>query len=205
MMKTSASVSTLFVIAVVSGWAFAQDSQDLDKVKRAIEQNRIQAKSLQSSIPSELSDLIVRAMERNPELRRTQAGLDMAQAEFDGALAKVTSQLRELRTRLETQVRTVAETPVHSVSNWEPDSKQELRYAVQISRERLRSLAKTHGEIQELLGGEPGGSSSRASFSSPMGGFAALAQPRIPQPRPDYEEGGSESLREVLENWRFPL
>ena len=198
MMKTSVSVLTLCITVFVGGWTPAQEDEEVVKWLETIKQSGIQARSIADSLPHELSDLMAMATEHNTEIRRVRAAVEMAQAEFDGALAKLTSQLRELHMRLDRQVRAL-ENPAESVETPKDiNALRRLEASAYNTNRKLRAITRTHGEIMRLLGGERGGRRNRVAGSAPMGGFAAFAQMRIPQARPAYEEGTPENLRATL-------
>ena len=200
MMKTSVSVLTLCIAVLLGGWTLAQEDEEAVKWLESIKQSKIQARILADSLPTELSELMAMAMERNHDIRRARAAVDMAQAEFDGTLAKLTSQLSELHASLESQVNWIENVDDVNLIERETAPPTRMKNRAGNTGRTLEFLMKTHGEIMILLGGERGGRPNWATDPSPMGGFAALAQPRIPQPRPEYAEGTPERLRAILEN-----
>lgn len=200
MMKTSVSVLTLCIAVLVGGWTLAQEDEEAVKWLESIKKSKIQARILADSLPTELSEVMAMAMERNHDIRRARAAVDMAQAEFDGTLAKLTSQLSELHASLESRANSIENVDDINLIERETNPPTRMKNRAGNTGRMLEFLTKTHGEIMKLLGGERGGRPNRAANPGPMGGFAAMAQPRIPQPRPEYEEATPERLREILES-----
>lgn len=199
MMKTSVSVLTLCIAVLVGGSTFAQEDEERRKALETIEVNIVQVTQMAESLGT-FSDVMARAVERNPEIRRMRAAVEMAQADFDGTLAEVTSQLRGLHLLWEVQVG-IFEREVEALE----DSRVTADHASASSSLRrtnhtLEAITKTYSEIMELSGGGRGGRPNRIAGPAPMGGFAAFAQMRIPQPRPDFSEGTPENLTRILAN-----
>jgi len=164
-----------------------------------IEQKELMVKALTESLPANFSDLMAMATEQNPEVRRVRAAVEMAQADLDEALGKLTLKLKNLLTRWETLVPISEELSITAGSAKETADDEQLARHIRDMDSVLQALTQEREKIIRLVGSERGGRSNRIDASGGVGPFAALAQPRILQPRPEYEEGAPENLREILE------
>ena len=199
MMKTSVSVLTLCIAVLLGGWTYAQEDEEQRELLDTIEKQQMQVESLVQSVPADLGELMALAMEQNPAIRRARAAVDMAQADLDKTLVELTPKLRSMLERWEEVKRAIDERArIYESTKRAADDEMLLEYS-SFLKEVMEFLTREREEFTPPVGSERGRSRHRAAVSGTVGGFAAFAQMRMPQPRPEYAEGTPENLREILE------
>ena len=151
--------------------------------------------------PEEL--LLMEAMEHNPDIRTAKAEMEKAQAELEATRFRVAREVLNLRSELKALEKILEKARRRvDIGTASTDELVEVELEFLKAENQLQYLLGNVGG--RPLGTRPGGGGGFAGGfgggGGRVGGFAAFAQMRIPQPRPEYEEGTPERLREMLEN-----
>lgn len=194
MMKTSASVLTLCIAALAGGWALAQEDEERSKLLDTIEKQEMQVRAVARSLPKDLAELMAIAAQ-SPEIRHARAAAEMAQADLHKALAELAPSLRPVLQHWKQYRRTIEDRAErHQSSRETADNELLLEYS-RFLQEAMDSLRE---DLSNMSVGRHRDRPARVYAYSGVRGFDALAQMRIPQPRPAYEEGTPENLRGPL-------
>lgn len=193
-MKTSASVLTLCIAALAGGWALAQEDEERSKLLDTIEKQEMQVRAVARSLPKDLAELMAIAAQ-SPEIRHARAAAEMAQADLHKALAELAPSLRPVLQHWKQYRRTIEDRAErHQSSRETADNELLLEYS-RFLQEAMDSLRE---DLSNMSVGRHRDRPARVYAYSGVRGFDALAQMRIPQPRPAYEEGTPEDLRGSL-------